>query len=68
MNFEFMFYSRCCFARICNEYGILTFRFGVALLVHLLAAVLLSFADKKKVPACFAKDMSEGQKKHRFIE
>jgi hypothetical protein len=51
---------------ICNEYGIVTFRFDLVL--NLFAAVPLSFADKKKVPACFAKEMSKGQKKHRFME
>jgi hypothetical protein len=49
-----------------NEYGIVTFRFDLA--VHLFAAVLLSFADDNKVPACFAKEMSKGQKTHHFIE
>jgi hypothetical protein len=50
---------------ICNEYGIVTFCFDLAL--HLYVAVLLRFADNK-VTACFAKEMRKGQKKHQFIE
>jgi hypothetical protein len=44
---------------ICNEYGIVTFRFDFAL--HLYAAVLLRLAVNK-VTARFAKEMSKGQK------